>query len=41
MLNVSSVENWLIMQMSARMTENQVGMTGKTLLPLNVMRTEK
>ena len=40
-LDTSSVESWVTMQMSARMTENQVGMERMTLLPFCVMRTLK
>ena len=32
-VNGSSVESWVIMQMSARMTDNQVGMVRMRLLP--------
>ena len=32
-LDVSNVESWVIMQMSARMTRVQVGMARMTLLP--------
>ena len=33
MLDASSVKSWVIMQMNAGMTENQVGMISMTLLP--------
>ena len=33
MLDASSVKSWVIMQMNAGMTENQVGMISTTLLP--------
>ena len=40
-LDVSSVESWVIMQMSAKMTRTQVGMARMTPLPRHVMRTLK